>query len=106
MTKSAYGAEARYEIADCLYKGNQLKDAEKAAFEVINKSGSYEEWVTKSYLLLGDIYFAEKDYFNAKATYQSVAENTRIEDLRLQALQKLAQVATEENKSSKVDSAN
>jgi hypothetical protein len=59
---------------------------------VINKSGSYEEWVTKSYLLLGDIYFAEKDYFNAKATYQSIIENAKIEDLRLQAQQKLAQV--------------
>jgi tetratricopeptide (TPR) repeat protein len=106
LTKSAYGAEARYEIADCLFKGNELKDAEKAAFEVINKSGSYEEWVTRSYLLLGDIYFAEKDYFNAKATYQSIVENAKVEDLRLQAQQKLAQVAAEENKSSKVDSAN
>lgn len=106
LTKSAYGAEARYEIADCLFKGNQIKDAEKAAFEVVNKSGSYEEWVTRSYLLLGDIYFAEKDYFNAKATYQSVAANAKIEELRLQAQQKLVQVAAEENKSSKVDSAN
>ena len=104
LTKSAYGAEARYEIAHCLYAGNQLKDAEKAAFEVINKSGSYEEWVTRAYLLLGDIYFAEKDYFNAKATYQSIVENAKIEDLRLQAQQKLAQVAAEASKNSKVDS--
>ncbi len=103
LTKSAYGAEARYQIADCLFRENELKDAEKAAFEVINKSGSYEEWVTKSYLLLGDIYFAEKDYFNAKATYQSIVENARIEDLRLQAQQKLAQVTAEENKNSKID---
>ena len=106
LTKSAYGAEARYQIADCLFKENQLKDAEKAAFEVANKSGSYEEWVTKSYLLLGDIYFAEKDYFNAKATYQSIVENAKIEDLRLQAQQKLAQVTAEENKGSKIDTTN
>ena len=106
LTKSAYGAEARYEIANCLLKSNQLKDAEKAAFEVVNKSGSYEEWVTKAYLLLGDIYFSEKDFFNAKATYQSVAENSKIEELRLQAQQKLAQVAAEESKGSKVDSTN
>ncbi|HXD76577.1 MAG TPA: tetratricopeptide repeat protein [Puia sp.] len=106
LTKSAYGAEARYEIADCLFKGNELKDAEKAAFEVVNKSGSYEEWVTKAYLLLGDIYFAEKDYFNARATYQSVAQNAKIEELRLEAQQKLAQVSAEESKNSKVDSTN
>jgi TolA-binding protein len=106
LTKSAYGAEARYQIAACLFQENQLKDAEKAAFEVANKSGSYEEWVTKSYLLLGDIYFAEKDYFNAKATYQSIVENAKIEDLRLQAQQKLAQVTAEENKGSKIDTTN
>jgi len=106
LTKSAYGAEARYQIADCLFQGGQLKDAEKAAFEVINKSGSYEDWVTKSYLLLGDIYFSEKDYFNAKATYQSIIENAKIEDLRLRAQQKLAQVTEEEKKGSKIDSSN
>jgi tetratricopeptide (TPR) repeat protein len=103
LTKSAYSAEARYQIADCLFHSGQTKDAEKAAFEVINKSGSYEEWVTRAYLLLGDIYFAEKDYFNAKATYQSIVENAKIEDLRLQAQQKLAQVKAEEQKGSKVD---
>ena len=106
LTKSAYAAEARYQIADCLFHQNQLKDAEKAAFEVINKSGSYEEWVTKAYLLLGDVYLAEKDYFNAKATFQSIVENAKIEELRLQAQQKLAQVTEEEKKNSKVDSAN
>jgi tetratricopeptide (TPR) repeat protein len=104
LTKSAYSAEARYQIASCLFHANQMKDAEKAAFEVINKSGSYEEWVTRAYLLLGDIYLAQKDYFNAKATFQSIIENAKIEELRLQARQKLAQVAEEEKKGSKVDS--
>ncbi|HMI61101.1 MAG TPA: tetratricopeptide repeat protein [Puia sp.] len=106
LTKSAYGAEARYQIADCLFHQNQLKDAEKAAFEVINKSGSYEEWVTRAYLLLGDVYVAEKDFFNAKATFQSIVENAKIEELRLQAQQKLAQVTEEEKKNSKVDGGN
>ena len=102
LSKSAYAAEARFQIADCLFKQNQLKDAEKAAFDVVNKSGSYEIWVTKAYLLLGDIYFAEKDYFNAKATYQSILDNAKIEDLRKTAQQKLAQVTEEEKKNSKV----
>lgn len=106
LTKSAYSAEARYQIADCLFHQNQLKDAEKAAFEVINKSGSYEEWVTRAYLLLGDIYFSEKDYFNAKATFQSIIENAKMEDLRVQAQQKLVQVTDEEKKNSKVEGGN
>jgi tetratricopeptide (TPR) repeat protein len=102
LSKAAYGAEARYEIANCLFLQNQLKDAEKAAFEVINKTGSYELWVTKAYLLLGDIYTKEKDYFNAKATYKSIIDNAKIEDLRQQAQQKLNQVTEEESKNSKV----
>jgi predicted negative regulator of RcsB-dependent stress response len=101
LSKAAYGAEARYEIANCLYQQNQLKDGEKAAFEVVNKAGSYEMWVSKAYLLLGDIYFKEKDYFNAKATYQSIADNAKIEDLRQQAKQKLAQVTEAEGDANK-----
>jgi TolA-binding protein len=71
LSKAAYGAEARYEIANCFLALNKLSDAEKAAFDVINKAGSYELWVTKAYILLGDVYVKQKDYFNAKATYQS-----------------------------------
>ncbi len=101
LSKAAYGAEARFQIADCLFQQNQLKEAEKTAFEIINKSGSYEIWVTKAYLLLGDIYFKEKDYFNAKATYQSVLDNAKSEDIRQQAQQKLNQLPAEERQSSK-----
>ncbi len=103
LSKGAYGAEARYEIANCFFIQNRFSDAEKAAFEVINKAGSYEQWVTKAYILLGDVYFKQKDYFNAKATYQSVIENAKIEELRLEAERKLKQVEEEEKKGSKVD---
>ncbi len=103
LNKSSYGAEARYQIANCLFTQNRLEDAEKAAFEVVNKSGSYEEWVTRAYLLLGDIYFKQKDYFNARATYQSVVDNAKLEDLRQEADRKLKQTIDEEKKNSKVE---
>jgi TolA-binding protein len=103
LSKSAYGAEARYEIANSLYAQNRLPDAEKAAFDVINKSGSYELWVTKAYILLGDVYYKQKDYFNAKATYKSVMDNAKLEDLRQEADRKYRQVSDEEAKESKVE---
>jgi TolA-binding protein len=103
LNKSSYAAEARYQIANCLYIQNRLSDAEKAAFEVVNKAGSYENWVTRAYILLGDIYFKQKDYFNARATYQSVVDNAKVEDLRQDAVRKLAQVVEEEKKGSKVE---
>jgi tetratricopeptide (TPR) repeat protein len=102
LNKSAYGAEARYEIAHCLFIQDRLPDAEKAAFEVVNKSGSYETWVTKAYLLLGDVYLKQKDYFNAKATFQSIVDNAKLEDLRQEADRKLKQTQEEERKNSKV----
>ena len=102
LSQSAMGAEARYEIANCFFSQNRLPDAEKAAFEVINKSGSYETWVTRAYLLLGDVYFKQKDYFNAKATFQSVIDNAKLEDLRQEADRKLKAVEDEEKKESKV----
>ncbi|MBV4355540.1 tetratricopeptide repeat protein [Pinibacter aurantiacus] len=102
LNKGEYAAEARYEIAGMLVKQNKLKEGEKAAFEVINKSGSYELWVTKSYILLGDIYYSEKDYFNAKATYQSVIDNSSNPDLKEQAQQKLTAATDEEKQNSKL----
>jgi TolA-binding protein len=103
LNKGALAAEARYEIANSWFVLNKLPDAEKAAFEVINKSGSYDFWVTKAYILLGDIYFRQKDYFNAKATFQSIVDNTLDPTLKTEAQSKLSKVEDEESRSSKVD---
>ena len=92
LNKASLAAEARFEMAASLFRQQQYGAAEKAAFETINKSGSYADWVTRSYLLLGDIYFAQKDFFNAKATYQSVKDNADSEEYRKAAAEKLEQV--------------
>lgn len=102
LNKAALAAEARYGIANCWFQLNKLNDAEKSAFETINKSGSYDYWITKAYILLGDIYFKQKDYFNAKATFQSVVDNTVDAELKSEAKAKLDVVTEEEGKSSKV----
>ena len=83
VNKAALAAEARYEIANSWFALNKNSDAEKAAFEVINKSGSYDYWVTKAYILLGDLYFRQKDYFNAKATFQSIVDNSINTELKM-----------------------
>ena len=102
MGKSEYSAEAQYRLAEILFLQNRNNDAEKAAFDVIKKAGSYEFWVTRSYLLLGDIYFKDKDLFNAEATFKSVSENTTIAELKSEAVTKLAAVIAEKNKANKV----
>lgn len=103
LGKSAYSAEAQYNIAEMLLQQDKFSEAEKAGFEVIKKYGSYDTWVTKSYLLLGDVYFKQKDYFNAEATFKSVAENATNNDLKEEAQHRLEEVLNEKNKNSKVD---
>jgi tetratricopeptide (TPR) repeat protein len=98
MNKASYGAESRYEIASCLFAQDKLKEAEAAAFEVVNKAGSYAVWVTRAYILLGDIYFKQKDYFNAKATFQSVVQNAGIPELKSEAQSKLDRVLEAESR--------
>jgi tetratricopeptide (TPR) repeat protein len=102
INKSAWGAEARYEIANCQFTSNNLSAAEKSAMAVIKETGSYDFWVTRSYILLGDIFMQQKDYFNAKATYESVAKNSVIPELKNEAQQKLDKATEEEKANSKV----
>ena len=70
---------------------------------MIKNAGSYAYWVTKSYILLGDLYFKQKDLFNAEATFKSVSENSTIDELKQEATTKLAQVIEEKNKTNKVE---
>ena len=58
----------------------------------IEKSGSNDFWAARSYILLGDIFLSQKDFFNAKATLQSVIENCRIPELKEEAVEKLKKI--------------
>ncbi len=102
INKTAWGAEARYEIANCQFTLNNMTAAEKAAMATIKETSSYDFWVTKSYILLGDIFLQKKDYFNAKATYESVAQNSAIPELKVVAQQKLDKAKEEEKIISKI----
>jgi TolA-binding protein len=102
LGKSEITAESQYRIGELLLQMGKLDEAEKACFEVIKKYGSYSYWVTKSYLLAGDIYLNQKDFFNAEATFKSVAENAEQTELKAEAAAKLALVIAEKEKNNKV----
>ncbi len=101
--KSEYAAESQYRMAEILFLQDKTTEAEKAAFDVIKKAGSYELWVAKSYVLLGDIYSKQKDWFNAEATFKSIVENVTLIDIKNEAQQKLAIVLEEKAKTNKVE---
>jgi hypothetical protein len=94
---SVVTAEAHYLLAKIYLDQNKLAIAEKTSFEVIKKQAAYEFWVTKTYILLGDIYAAQNDNFNAIATYKSVSENANIDSLKLEAKNKLNMLVEKSN---------
>jgi tetratricopeptide (TPR) repeat protein len=102
ISKNSWGAEARYEIANCQFAAGNTAAAEKSAMAVIKETGSHDYWVTKAYILLGDIFMQQKDYFNAKATYESVALNASSPELKTEAQQKLERAVAEEKANSKL----
>lgn len=68
------GAEAQYYRCQILYKQGKNDDSREAVFGLSDNYATYEYWVVKGFVLLSDIYVAEKDYFQARATLQSVKE--------------------------------
>jgi TolA-binding protein len=95
-------AEATYRQAEILMLQNNLKDAETATNKAIQQTTSSNYWNTKSYLLMANIFVAQKDYFNAKATLQSIIKNVKIESLKKEAMTNLEQVKLLEKGKSKL----
>jgi tetratricopeptide (TPR) repeat protein len=86
---AALAAEARFQMASNYFAEQNLEQAEKFALETIETAGSYLYWVTRSYLLLADVFVSQKDYFNAKATLRSVIDNSSIPELKEEARSRL-----------------
>lgn len=102
MTKSELGAESRYYIGACRLSLNDLKGAETAAYDVIKNTPSYDYWVASAYIMLGNIFWKNSDYFNAKATLQSIVDNCKIPELVTQAKDLLDKVSADEKTHSKI----
>ncbi len=81
-------AEAKYYQALIQYKLTNYKDSEKLVFELINEHGSYDEWITKGFILLADIYVKYGNTFQARQTLQSIIDNQEDSVLVNMALKK------------------
>ena len=71
----ATGAEAQYTLAEVLFKQQKYEDAIKEAFKVNANYSAYDLWLGRAFLLLGDIYTAQHDTFQARATLNSIIDN-------------------------------
>ena len=65
---------------------------EQALFEFIQTYANYDAWKHQAFLLLVDTYIALEDWFQARATAESILEYVQVESIRLAATQKLATI--------------
>lgn len=94
--KSVLGAEARYLVAEILFAKNELAESKKHIFDLANQEPAHPYWMTKGFLLLSDIYVAQKDNFQAKTTLQSVISDSDIPELITVAQAKLDAIIASE----------
>ena len=72
---SSEGAEAKYLVCELNYKSGELKMAEHEIFDFASQNTSQEYWLAKSFILLANIYYYQKDNFQAKHTLKSIIYN-------------------------------
>lgn len=98
FTKSIAAAESKYHICEIAYERKNYELCESLIMELVQQKPSYDYWLAKGILLLGDNFTAQNDYFNAKHSVESIIENydgfnkKEIVDeavLKLQSIQKL-----------------
>ncbi len=102
---NAFGAEARYQIAYIYYVMRELDMAQALCLNTTKEIPSYQYWVVSSIILLGDIFSEKGDYFNARASLESVVETYKGDpELLERAKRKLARLDELEKDTNKVES--
>lgn len=79
-SRNVLTAEAIYHTAFIQFEQNELDSSRDNIFKLNDDFSAYEFWVVKGFILLSDIYVKEEDYFQAKATLQSILDNYTKED--------------------------
>ena len=77
---TAYGAEAKYRIAELLWQAGDISGAEKEANAMVDMSSPHAYWTGKTFILLADIAVRKGDTFQAKATLQSLIDYYTVKD--------------------------
>ncbi len=88
----AVGAEAKYWLSMILFKSKKYKEAEASIFELSKQYDGYDYWRVRSFLLLAEVYLANNELSQAKATLTSIIENSEDQEALTAAKAKLAEL--------------
>lgn len=79
-TRTLYGAEAKYLVAQLLYNEGQYAEAEKVVLNFIEQSTPHAYWMARSFILLSDVYVAMDKKLDARQYLLSLQQNYHADD--------------------------
>ena len=92
-TRTPFGAEAKYTLADVLFKLNRLNEAETEVLDFAKKGTPYQYWLASSFIVLADVYIQKGDDFQAKQYLLSLQKNyTTNDDIQPKIIQRLNEI--------------
>ncbi|MDR3251881.1 MAG: tetratricopeptide repeat protein [Tannerella sp.] len=74
-TRTEYGAEAKYQLAQLYYNNKDVARAEKELLNFIENGTPHQYWLARGFILLSDIYIDKGDYFQARQYLTSLKRN-------------------------------
>jgi TolA-binding protein len=74
-TRSIYGAEAQFILADTFYKWKSYDRAEAQVKEFMQKGTPHQYWMARAMIVLSDTYKAKGDEFQSKQYLESLKNN-------------------------------
>lgn len=90
------GAEAQYLIGEIKYLSKDYDGSNEVLYLASQKYGNYTEWLDKSFLLIADNFIEKGEDFQAKATLQSIIDNTSSKITKSKAQQRLDELNAKE----------
>ncbi|GHU99693.1 hypothetical protein FACS1894159_04140 [Bacteroidia bacterium] len=78
--RSAEGAEASSRVIRAAFERGDMAQVKQRTLALADSSTPYSYYLAEAFLTLGDMYAAENDRFQARATYQSVVNGYAIPD--------------------------
>ena len=79
-TRNAYGAEAKYRLAQYLFDTGKTADAEKEVLNYLEVSTPHTYWLARSFVLLSDIYAKLDRKLEARQYLLSLKQNYQADD--------------------------
>lgn len=90
-TRTRYGAEAKYLLAQLLFDRKAYAEAEKEILDFIDQSTPHAYWLARSFVLLSDLYKATGKPLDARQYLLSLQQNyTADDDIQIMINERLA----------------